>query len=244
MNLHKEPFYNEETFAWIDACLIGTAAAPERERFEEKMAADPAFRAVVEEHKMLVHGIEKHAMAQKMEDFHHEVEAKPAIKRNYFRYAAAATILVVIGLSAWQLFFAPSPAEKLYAEVFTPDPGLPTTMSRSDNYLFFEGMVSYKRQNYKGAISQWQGLYVQNPDNDTLTYFLGAAYMARGDVQNAQNFLMETRKDPKSVFYEETLYYLALSQLKENKTRQALETLSESQWGKNKALRDKINQLE
>ena len=115
--------------------------------------------------------------------------------------------------------------EKLFAKHFSPDPGLPTTMSTSLNYEFFDAMVNYKREEYDIAITKWERLLQDQSKNDTLNYFLGVSYLAKGDTQLADEFLQKIADHPESIFSRDAVHYRALALLKKGETEKAIQLL-------------------
>lgn len=245
MNTNSESYNNEETHQWIDGYFQKNLTPEEVERFEEKLQQDPDFREAVNNHKLLIEGIEEHSLKTLLDDFHEELdETHSAKKPLYARFAIAASLMVLIGVSAFFVIFDQSPNEKLFADNFKPDPGLPTTMSTTSNYVFFEGMVSYKRENYKEAIAQWEPLFAEDPANDTLTYFLGVAHLANKEILKAENYLTITEMQHQSIFYEEALYYLALAQIKSDKPKEAEKTLEKATLPKSRELLRELKTME
>lgn len=237
MNTNKESYHNEETHQLIDRYFQKNLDSEETALFEKKFQVDPDFREAVNEHKLLIEGIEEHSLKAMLNNFHEELDESPIIKKPFYaRYAIAASLMVLIGVTAFFVIFGESQNEKLFANYFKPDPGLPTTMSTTSNYVFFEGMVSYKRENYKEAILQWEPLLAEDPANDTLAYFLGVAHLANKEIQQAENYLTITEMQTESIFHEEALYYLALAQIKSDRPKEAEKTLSEATLPKSREL--------
>lgn len=213
----------------------------EKEKFEIKLAEDSLFKHDVEVVKTLLIAIETESFNEKMNEFHNdlpiELEGKKTKSKHLFfsfRNIAAA-IIIIGGSSTFWLFNSPS-NEKLYDTYFQADPGLPTTMSTSDHYEFYEAMVNYKRTDYKTAIAKWKALEAKTPQNDTIAYFIGMAYMANEQVDLAMPYLAKSSKNKGSVFYDEANYYMGLSYLKKNKKTEAIAYLERSSTENSKKL--------
>lgn len=220
---------NQETQELIDAYLLGTQDSDAQTDFKERMKLFPEFRALVEEQKAIIKGVEEHTLKNSLEDFHEEIVDMP--EKNWFSpswLALAASFLILISVSTWAILSSGNSPQKVFAANFKPDPGLPTTMSTSSNYDFYYGMVNYKRKEYGEAISRWETLYAANPENDTVVYFLGVANLANGNARQARKYLQSVKGKTESTFYEDAQYYLALALLKENKIEEAKQTLSKS----------------
>jgi tetratricopeptide (TPR) repeat protein len=103
-----------------------------------------------------------------------------------------------------------------------------TAMGTNSNYEFDRGMVDYKTGAYQAAISRWEKLLAQKPDNDTLNYFLGSALLAIGDDELALSFLQKTLEMETGIFQKEASWYLGLSYLKSGNNAEAVKYLQNS----------------
>lgn len=222
----------QETLETIESYLDNSMSGAERELFEKTMASDLKLKQQVEDVKNLLQGIEAGALKYKLEDFHNEMES-PVKKANKktpkiislktISYIAAASVVLLFGI--FMFMNNSTPSEKLFAKHFIPDPGLPTTMSSTDEYNFYDGLVDYKRKNYQTAIQKWENLLKQKPQNDTLNYFIGVAYLAEGNTQKSLFYLEQSQQFGESIFKEDAVFYQALAKVKEGNIEEAKKTL-------------------
>lgn len=228
----------------IDQYLFGHLDLDELEEFEARLERDPDFNRAVAEHRLLVEGIEEFQLKKEINRYHNEMELENVKKKPLAIWLAiAASILVLIGFSFWAFSDTQSAAQKVFAKNFLPDPGLPTTMGATSEYEFYSGMVSYKRKDYSEALVLWEPLYTANPKNDTLVYFMGVANLAKGNTEEAERYLKVAQTQKESMFAEEAVYYLALTQLKENKVAEAKESLANSSFPASIGLLEQIKSL-
>lgn len=216
----------------IERYYNGLMTKEEKFAFEEALQQDAMLKQEVEDIKTLLFSIEKQSLKEKINEFHADLpiqlETETSISKLRFlnfRNIAAAVILFAVG-SFW--FFNASSNEKIYDSYFKPDPGLPTMMSTSDDYTFYDAMVNYKQGDYKTAISKWEKLEKLSPNNDTLIYFLGVAHLANKHIDEALPYLEKSSGTTTSVFVEDANYYLALAYLKKDKRDKAIEFLKKS----------------
>lgn len=230
----------------IESYLNGQLNTRELDDFERLMAIDDDFKAQVEEVRTMLFGIEAQSLKEQLDDFHNEIPksktqttAKQKVRfLRYSRIAAAAAIIIAIG-GIW--FFSGSPNKKLYAKYFKPDPGLPTTMSSTDNFEFYDGMVSYKYGDYDIAIEKWKLLSEKKPENDTLNYFLGVAHLANKSEAEAIPYLERSiEAEDNFVFLDEAYLYLGLAYIKTGNIELAKKNLSLSNAEKSKDIRLKL----
>ncbi|WOD44152.1 tetratricopeptide repeat protein [Hwangdonia lutea] len=208
----------------VEQYLNKTLDADKLKAFEDRLKNDLEFKTQVEDIKTMLLGIEAQSLKETLDDFHKETKTAPhnITKRktatnkslwNFGKFAAAAAIIIAVG-SIW--FFSHSPNQNLYAKYFKPDPGLPTTMSSTDNYDFYDAMVNYKRGDYALAIDKWQTLLTQKPENDTLNYFIGVAHLANKNETEAIPFLERSvLSEDAFPLISDAYHYLGLAYLKD-----------------------------
>ena len=207
--------------------LLDQMNKSEKESFEAQLTSVPDFKESFEHFKSTVRAIEEAGLRSKLNDYHSEIEgSKHKINRlnsskKTYSYFVAASVTLILFFVGYRFFIKPNSNENLYSKYYTVDPGLPTVMGQSGNYDFYKTMVSYKQGKYELAIMEWKTLLAKRPDNDTLNYFLGSAYLAKNNVKSAVPFLKKVVQNKKSFFYEDSQYYLGLIYLKENDIQKA-----------------------
>ncbi|WP_323786863.1 hypothetical protein [Psychroserpens sp.] len=236
---------SQELLETVDRYINETMSIDELETFENKLKNDSAFKTQVDDIKTLLLGIESQSLKEELENFHNEipqnlVEKKSAKVRflQFRKIAVAASLVIALG-SFW--FFNQNSNDKLFANYFSPDPGLATTMGENSNYEFYDAMVNYKQGDYNTAISKWQQLQSIKPENDTLNYFLGVAHLANSNENKAIIHLEKTTMQAKSAFINEAYYYLGLAYLKTNNLQLAKKNLTFSTIENSKALLSELN---
>jgi tetratricopeptide (TPR) repeat protein len=216
----------------------------ERQEFEKRLETDSEFKIQVEDIKLFILSIESQSFKEQLNEYHKDIPEKTHNNKSskimslrFLKYAAAVIILIAIG-SFW--FFGTSSHEKLYTQYFIPDPGLPTTMGKPENYNFYDAMVNYKRGDYKIAISKWEKIHQGKPDNDTINYFLGVAHLADNNIEKSIPFLKKTADNTESNFNNDAHFYLGLAYLKINNRDLAIKYLKLNNSEKSKKLLDKL----
>jgi len=239
MNLNTN--ISQELLESVERYINKQMSVDELKVFENKLKSDSDFKMQVEDLKTLLSGIETQSLKEKLNDFHEDVPKKstPKVRFLQFRKIAAAAVIVVAIGGFW--FFNQNSNAKLYANYFTPDPGLPTTMSSTDNYKFYEAMVYYKQGEYKTAISKWKTLQNTKPSKDTINYFIGVAYLANKNEKSAISFLEETTKNPSFPLVNDAYYYLGLAYLKKGNIDKAKANLQKSTNDNSIALLSELN---
>jgi TolA-binding protein len=237
---------SQEEFERIEAYIIGKLSSDDLREFELKLKNEPGFKTKVEDIKTVLAGIETQVMKEQLNVFHEDIEMHSVTPKteskvhsiNWKKLAIAAVFLIAAG-GFW--FYRGNTNDRLYAEYFSPDPGLPTTMSSTDNYEFYEAMVNYKQGNYKTAISKWKTLQEARPNNDTLNYFIGVAHLANKNEKNAISFLEDASKNSEFALVNDANYYLGLAHLKSGDIEKAKVSLQNSTSDNSKALLSELN---
>lgn len=246
----KPKHITPEELEAIERYLRGRMNDSDRADFEERMNKDEQFQKTVAYYAGLMEGIETASLKSRLDDYHAEVESvekttssQPAdsTKRYPFvKYLVAASLLFVVGLTAWIIAFQQNSQHQLFVAYFEPDPGLITPMSSTDQYEFYSGMIDYKRENYRQAIAKWEPLLKENSRSDTLNYFLGVAELASGSENEAMPYLKNTLETSESAFINEAYFYLGLAYLKDGNIEAALEALQQSDLEQAAELRAKL----
>ena len=234
---------SQQEWETIEAYLLKNMSDEEYAGFEKLIAGNEDWNAKITTVKVAILGIREAAMKDQVEVFHRRMpelvntNMKPVKRVNWL---VAAGVLAVLSISMWLVFFSQSKEDRIYAAYYQPDPGLPTYMAATDNYEFEKAMVEYKSGNYKTAIEGWEKLLTQQPQNDTLTYFLGNAYMAAKNYTAAIKYYDLTLKNEKSLFTQDVWWYLGLCYIKENDIKNAMRALTHSEKAEATAI---INEL-
>jgi thioredoxin-like negative regulator of GroEL len=115
----------------------------------------------------------------------------------------------------------PSANERLFAEHFTADPGLPVVMGVTTDPAFADAMVSYKEGHFAEARTKWSSLLQQKPLNDTLRYYMASASLAIDDAPAAIPLLEALSSDRASAFTAQSRWFLFLAYVKTGEVQKA-----------------------
>ncbi len=237
----------QQDFEYIEKYITGDLSEEEQSAFKNKMKSDTSLQEQVEEQRILIEAIQEQSLRATLDRIHKNTEESmtvkniPLYKKSFMRYAIAASVVVLFVIGGITLSRKQNTHQKLFASFFTPDPGLPTTMSTTSEYVFYEAMVDYKQGDYEKAILKWNPLLKDKPTNDTLNYFLGVAHLASDNGDEAISFLEKTTGTTESYFLSDAYYYLGLAYLKSGNITSSKEALSQSNLPKSKEVLSKIS---
>lgn len=211
-----------ELFQEIRKYLSDKMTPVEKMHFEASLRNNPELKAEVETTKELLLAVELGGLKASLKNRHTPtVRLVPRTEEEIdtgegprYWFALAASILAVIAVGTWVLFQKPPINQQLFSQYATQDPGLPVPMSTTTEYVFYDAMVDYKRQEYTKAIEKWRDLHTNAPNNDTLNYFMGAAHFNSEHYELAIPFFENTLATRSLAFSAKSQWFLALSYLK------------------------------
>ena len=213
---------DRSTFEAIETYVLDRMSALDRAAFEQRMAGDAALCAEVELEKENIRAVELGGVTRMLK----EIAAEGTVSdtnmaqggwKQYLKYAAV--VAIVLSGSLWLL--RPSANERLFAEHFIADPGLPVAMSGTSDPAFADAMVSYKEGDYERARANWSLLLQQEPMNDTLRYYIGSAWLADGEALAAIPLFEVLAADPGSAFRAKARWYLMLAYVRAGESAKA-----------------------
>ncbi len=209
-------------FEAIEAYVLGNMPTAEREAFELEVTKDAALRAEVHlqrENTLAVElgGMERMLRSVGAEHAGHTAKANSGWT-HYLKYAAV--VAIVLSGAFWMLT-RPSTNERLYAEHYTADPGLPVAMSATDDHAFQDAMVAYKLGDYAEARGKWLPLLQAEPANDTLRFYIACASLGMHDALSAIPLFEGVANDSASVFSSKSKWYLFLCYIKQGEVEKA-----------------------
>lgn len=223
---------DQETFETVEAYIIGDMTQEETAEFESRLALDAQLRSELEIMRESILAVELGAFESSISDIaenydrnNPSIGKKPRTGWKFISLAAAIAALI----SLFFIFDIATPSnEKLYAEYFKEDPGLPVAMGANSSYDFSDAMVDYKAEKYELAIAKWTTLLADDPQNDTLNYFIANSLMNSDQIEKAIPMFQQVAKNSESRFKDKAQWYLALAFVHQN-DREALSKLDSDQ---------------
>ncbi len=227
----------------LDRYLRDEMSDQERRTFEEQLSNDDALTNELALQRDAIEGIRldgSHALKKRLQAVEAELtEPAPVIgddKKTNRRFlmtwvAIAASLLTVVLLGYLFVPSASSPQE-LYAAHYQPFPNLINPAQRSTKVeeatVLEQAVRAYDEQQYDQAIALFeQGNALSAPG---YTFYHAASYLALNQPARAIPLLERVVQEKTDLFYEPSLWYLALAHLKANDPEAAkpyLQTLTE-----------------
>jgi hypothetical protein len=206
---------DRNTFEAIEAYVLDRMPAKERALFEQRIVEDAMLREEVELERENIRAVELGGVTRVLREVAAEdriaVEDRPGTWSRSLKYAAV--VAVVAAGAIWWFTRAPL-HERVFADHFTPDPGLPVEMSASNDPAFHDAMIAYKLADHKEALEKWAPLLKVDPANDTLRFYSANAALALGDAARAIPLFKALAAEPSSAFRDRSRWYLFLAHVR------------------------------
>jgi tetratricopeptide (TPR) repeat protein len=229
----KQGALRKEAFEELEAYLLGTMEAAQRNRFEQKLAMDPELRQELELERENILAVEMAGVERTLRSLRAEQGGSSMSASRWapwLKYAAAAALL--LGGLAWWLARPPL-EQRMFAQYYQPDPGLPVPMSVTNDPEFQDAMVAYKLEEYPEAVAKWNALLGADPGNDTLRYYIASAQLAQGRPAEAIPLFRQVIADTTSAFHGKARWflYLAYLQMGDEAALRAMEMIKDPVYG-------------
>jgi tetratricopeptide (TPR) repeat protein len=200
-------------FEDIEDYVLERMEAPRRHAFEQDLATDAGLREELELERDNILAVELAGFERTLKSIAAAGEGPGQVHRGrtvWLRAAAAAAVLV--GALAWW-FSRPPLNERLFAQAYVTDPGLPVPMSTLGDPAFQDAMVAYKLEDYAEAEGKWERLLKAAPGNDTLAFYIASAELAQGKAGEAVPHFREVAVNASSAFQGKARWFLYLAYL-------------------------------
>lgn len=212
----------------IEAYLQGRLTPAEKEAFEKDLEQDSNLQAELKFHQQMVNAIRETEFRKVLGDMRQQKRSQQKTSFKRLRplvLGIAASILLLVG-AFWIL--SPGKEELLNRELASIDldPGLPTSLSATSTPEFAEGMNAYKMQNYNRAKNLWTPILSENPENDTLLFYLAQIDLAEKENSAALEKLRQLINiEMNPVFLNKSEWFMAITLLRLGQIEEAKELL-------------------
>src|SRR5699024_2333575 len=197
-------------------------SSEEKKAFEERLASDAEFQRDFALYQDL-HQTFTHHFSEERQEFIStltEVDAatsaesgrvRPLKKRriNTWRWAIAASILIVVGL------FLFNPSKPTYRD-FAPNQHFSVDVRGDNNGLLSKAAAAFNRADYSQALGYFDRLLANDSSAVNVQYYKAVSLLELNQFNEADLLFTQLTKSP-SVFAQNAQWMLALSQLKQKK---------------------------
>lgn len=214
--------------------LANELSPQERNAFEQEMENDPFLMEAIEGLSMVNNQWSMDAIEKVEEEVNHKIDMKinepkkgKVVSMSFFRYAAAACIIGIIGFASYKMIFVTKQLDEqaIYASYFKPLTN-PDATVRGENGATDESQAiqAYEKEDYFEAVNAYQKLVANNPDNVKNNLFLGISFLGTNQPKKAIDVLNKITTSEE--FHFDIQWYLALAYIKNKELQNAQTTLS------------------
>lgn len=188
--------------------------------FERRRASDKDFDQKAEDYIHIMTEINtfgQQDFMKKVKGWEKDIAAKEKtkiipLKRFLSMAAAIIIILIPIGYLLLSDFFKQDQQE-LFTAYFEPYDDVITERSEQAG-LLEQALSAYNQENFRQAITYFEGYLKENPEETGIKSYLGISYLAVGETDKAERSLKEATQSGTGLFKEVSEWYLALTYLK------------------------------
>ncbi|WP_347373503.1 tetratricopeptide repeat protein [Aequorivita sp. Q41] len=214
------------------AYLEETLAVAERNAFEKKLAEDSSFSEAFYEFKSIYKVLENQFSEERV-SFVESVKKADSkfrpqantlqskgklISFKPWQYGVAASILLVIG------FFLFNDSNKPTYIEYAAHEDISLTVRSNTSKIAKKAEANYNVGNYKEALSYFDALLQEQPDNAQFQYYKATALVEINRFEEADNLLKVLYNGP-SVYASKAKWVAALSMLKQEKYKEVINLL-------------------
>jgi hypothetical protein len=191
----------------IDDYILGKLDDSTKTKFDQMLSDNAELSKKLDQHKTLVNAIKSYEFKQKLESVVKEKRSNDQQKTgrviNLRMLTAIAASILLIAFAVNQMFF--TNGNNQMDQIFFTDPGLPTPMSETDAYDFYDAMVDYKAEKYQLALDKWSNLN-NTVGTDTIQFYQAMAHYNLRNFETVSNILPQIKST--SSFYQKSQWYL------------------------------------
>ncbi len=206
----------------IKKYLSNELSSAEQNAFEQEMENDPFLMESIEGLTMVNSHWSMESINETEHNLHQKIDGRISVPQkgkvislSFFRYAAAACIIGILGLVSWRLIFTQKSIneQEIYASYFKPLTN-PDATVRGENSTTDESQAiqAYEKEDYFEAVKYYEKLVSNNPDNVKNNLFLGISFLETNQPKKAIDVLNKITISEE--FHFDIQWYLALAYLK------------------------------
>lgn len=211
----------------IDQYVNEQMEAGELADFEQRMRENVALAESVHLHRDVQKGMEYYFLQGLKQDLIRSDAKKPKSKLPTY-LAIAATVLIMAGAGlTYYLEYENRSPETLFTAYFEPYPNIIAPVQRSaSGQQAGEAMQFYEAGQYAQAITVFDRLISQEPENAGLTFYRGVCYLGNNQPEKAATDFQTVIQSEDNPFLQASHWYLGLSYLKLSNTEEAKKHLA------------------
>ena len=225
---------DEKDYILFETYLAGDLTQDELTSFNERLKTDTQFKKDFEIYKDITLNLE-HQITNEREAFDfkanldvissqhfnaihdEEIYIKPNSKSNFYKYAVAASVLILLGFFVFNQIGGPDYEDSNNFDSIS-------LQERSNNTILSKAEESFNSQNYDEAIVAFNTILESDASNSEIQLYKGIALVETNKFNEADTLLNEL-SNGNSAYKNKAKWILALSYLKQEQTEACIKTL-------------------
>lgn len=221
----------EQDYILFEDYSSGELSKEETTAFEARLQTDQAFKTAFETYKQASSFLE-HELGNEEENiafkdnlksisdtyFEEKSETKSVKRINFYKYAIAASVVLLLGYFTFNQFSNPT-----YSD-FAGHENISLTVRGNQNDLKLKAEEAFNSKNYKEAEAYFNQLLIKEDSNQELQFYKGVALLEQ-DKFSESEVIFKALAQGNSVYKNKAIWYLALSKLKQKDYKQCIEVL-------------------
>ncbi|WP_178986038.1 tetratricopeptide repeat protein [Winogradskyella helgolandensis] len=225
----------EQDYIQFEAYLAGDLSEDDVVAFNERLNSDAQFKEAFEIYKDLSSSLE-HQIGNEREIFDfkanldvissqhfnaihdEELGIKPAPKTSFYKYAVAASVVILLGFFIFNQFGGPK-----YEDYNNFDP-ISLTVRSADNTNFSKAEQSFNSKNYEEAIRAFNVILEDDFTNLEIQLYKGIALVETNQFKEA-DIVLNKITNGNTAYRNKAKWILALSYLKQDNTSASIKIL-------------------
>lgn len=209
----------------IDRFILGQMPEEEVITFKKQLRDDPSLQKEVALQEKIIQGLKAHRnqeLKTKLKAIHQEVTGSPKQRKLvvWWRYAAAAASILLIGAIAYWMFIPTPNYAALYQANYEPF-NMGGNRSDTNQLLLIKARDLYITQQYKAALPMLETLAQESTDSLNYQLALSICHMELGQLSEAHQLLEIIIAAEDVLFSDQARWYLALLHLRQNRKTEA-----------------------
>ena len=236
----------------IEQYCEGKMSAEEILAFENSLLVDDELKEEFELYKKIIKSlneIKEDSIKAKLNTIDTELDNSKTEEERFVlkmiskkHYAIAASIVILIGMTSYFLFFSNS-KEKLITSYEIEEPGLPVLMGNSSTVSFDNAMSEYKLNHLEESLDALKKLQNKSSNNDTLNYFIGIILSKQNKSKEAVPYLEKVAQNKDSSFKQKSMYQLGICYWRNNNIENAKALFTQLTIENNDQLSEKAKEI-
>jgi len=225
----------EKEYRLIEKYLLGELSEDEQEAFDKLRLSNPEIEAEYILRKDVNDAIQESdimSLRLALNEIINTKKQKTRLIKNPFIWSSVAAVFIIVLIIKIVFFNSNTESNvdcfKEYYQTYPPVVNYRNTTTLSEEQESLKiALEKYENSDFNNAELLLKELVNKDSTNTMAKFYLSISFIEQNKFIEAETYLYELTKNNQHLFYEESLWYLVLVYLNNNKTEEAKELLLE-----------------